>query len=116
MNIIYSFLFAGLVCLIGQIILDNTKLTPGHLTSLFTVIGSFLAVFNIYDNIIQKVGLGANLMIINFGNSLTNAGYEGFIKNGLLGLLDNLLSSSSLIISTTIISAFIITIFTKAKD
>ena len=46
-----AFIFSGLVCLIGQIILDNTKLTPGHITSLFVVIGSFLDTFNIYDNI-----------------------------------------------------------------
>ena len=44
---LYSFMFCGLVCLIGQIILDNTKLTPGHITSLFVVIGSFLDTFNI---------------------------------------------------------------------
>ena len=116
MTLIYSFLFAGFICLIGQIILDNSTLTPGHLTSLFTVLGSVLAVFNIYDNIIQKVGMGASLMIINFGNALTNSAYVGFIKEGFLGLLNNLLSSSSLIISSTIIIVFIITLFTKAKD
>lgn len=39
---IYSFLFTGFVCLIGQLILDNTKLTPGHITSIFVVVGSAL--------------------------------------------------------------------------
>ena len=39
---LYSFLFAGIVCLIGQIILDNTKLLPGHITSLFVMIGAFI--------------------------------------------------------------------------
>ena len=48
MTYIYAFLFCGLVCLIAQIILDNTKLTPGHVTSLFVVIGAFLDVFGIY--------------------------------------------------------------------
>ena len=48
-----SFLFCGIVCLIAQIIMDNTNLTPGHLTSLFTVLGSLLAVFGIYDTIIE---------------------------------------------------------------
>ena len=46
---VYSFLFAGFVCMIGQLILDNTKLTPGHITRLFVIIGSALDVFNIYD-------------------------------------------------------------------
>ena len=47
-----AFLFAGAVCLIGQIILDNTKLTPGHITSLFVIIGAALDIFNIYDLIV----------------------------------------------------------------
>ena len=51
---VYSFLFAGFVCMIGQLILDNTKLTPGHITSLFVIIGSALDVFNIYDKNITK--------------------------------------------------------------
>lgn len=116
MTLIYSFLFAGFICLIAQIILDNTTLTPGHLTSLFTVLGSLLAIFNIYDQLIDKVGTGASILIINFGNALTNSAYEGFLKEGFLGLFNNLLTASSLIITATIIISFIITIFTKAKD
>ena len=48
-----SFLFVGFVSLIGQIILDNTKLTAGHITSLFVVVGAFLDTFSIYDKIIN---------------------------------------------------------------
>ena len=58
-KIILSFLFCGLVCLIAQIILDNTKLTPGHITSIFVIVGAFLDISNIYDKIVEKVGGGA---------------------------------------------------------
>ena len=116
MTIIYSFLFSGLVCLIAQIIMDNTNLTPGHLTSMFTVLGSFLAVFGIYDTLIEKVGEGASLLIINFGNSLTNYAYLGYLRGGILGLFDNMLLGSSLAITATIIISGVLTIFTKAKD
>ena len=58
---IYSFLFAGFICLLGQILLDNTKLTPGHITSLFVIIGSFLDVFSLYDKLIMYVVLFPNL-------------------------------------------------------
>ena len=51
---IYSFLFTGFVCLIAQVILDNTKLTPGHITSMFVIIGSALDIFNIYDLIVKS--------------------------------------------------------------
>ena len=51
-KIFLSFLFCGAICLIAQIILDNTKLTPGHITSIFVVLGALLDTFNIYDIII----------------------------------------------------------------
>ena len=54
MTYLYSFLFCGFVCAVAQIILDNTKLTAGHITSIFVVVGAFLDVFNIYDKIIWK--------------------------------------------------------------
>ena len=51
MIFVYAFLFCGFTCLVSQLILDNTKLTPGHVTSLFVVIGAFLDIFGIYDRI-----------------------------------------------------------------
>ena len=72
MTIFYSFLFCGFVCLLGQIILDNTKCTPGHVTSLFVVIGAFLGMVGLYDKIIECVGVGANVPITSFGNTLFN--------------------------------------------
>ena len=116
MTLIYSFIFCGLICLIAQIIMDNTNLTPGHLTSLFTVIGSILAVFNFYDKSIDKVGAGANLLIVNFGNNLTNYAYLGYLREGVLGIFKNMLTGSSLAITSTIIIAAILTLFTSAKD
>ena len=45
MNFLMSFIFAGFLCMIAQVILDNTKLTPGHITSIFTAMGAFLSFF-----------------------------------------------------------------------
>lgn len=116
MSLIYSFLFAGFVCLVAQIIMDNTNLTPGHLTSMFTVLGTVLGCFGLYDKVIEVVGAGASLMIITFGNTLTNYAYLGYIKDGILGLFSNMLTGASLAITATIIISAILTIFTKAKD
>ena len=57
MIFIYAFLFSGIVCLISQIILDNTKLTPGHVTSLFVVIGAFLLISITLVIILQPMGV-----------------------------------------------------------
>ena len=116
MTYIYAFLFCGFVCLIAQIILDNTKLTPGHVTSLFVVIGGFLSTINLYDKLIEKYGYGLALPITSFGNSLVNASYKGYLTNGPYGILDGMLKTTSAGISAVIIFSFFIAIFCKPKD
>ena len=61
MTYFYAFLFCGFVCMLGQIILDNTKLTPGHITTLFVIIGAFLDIFGIYDKIVLMSSASENL-------------------------------------------------------
>lgn len=73
---VYSFIFCGLICLIGQIILDNTKLSAGHITSIFVVVGAFLDSFSLYDKIISVVGGGALVPITSFGHSLIHGALE----------------------------------------
>ena len=116
MTIFYSFVFCGLVCLIGQIILDNTKLTLGHVTSLLVVVGAFLGMLGFYDNIIKFVGIGANIPITSFGNTLFNGAYTGFKSSGFLGIFTNMLGNVSLGITTAIIFSFIFTLVSKVKD
>lgn len=116
MTIIYSFLFCGFLCLIGQIILDNSKLTPGHVTSIFACVGAFLSCFGIYQKINTIVGAGANIPIMSFGNALVMGTYEGYLKNGFLGLFDNMLGNVSLGITSVVIFTFFIMIFTKSRD
>lgn len=116
MTILYSFMFCGLVCLLSEIILNHTKLTPGHVTSLFSVLGSILAFLGIYNLFVKKCGMGAIILISNFGNSLYNSALKGFNDNGIIGLFSNMLTKSSLVITSTIIFSFIfITIF-NSKD
>ena len=113
---IYSFLFCGLVCLIGQLILDNTKLTAGHITSLFVVIGAFLDTFGIYDKIIMYVGGGAMVPITSFGHSLIHGALEKAQDFGLIGLLMGMFDLTATGITAAIIFTFIFSLFFKARD
>lgn len=106
--IIKSFIFSGIICVIAQIIKDNTKLTSGHITSLFVSIGALLGFFGIYDKFIEFFGGGANVVIMSFGNTL----YKSAVEKGIL----NMLSSVSVGIVAAILSAAIITLIFKAKD
>ncbi len=116
MNFIYAFLFAGSMCLIAQIILDNTKLTPGHITSMFTVLGTVLAFFNIYPMLIEKAGGGASVLISNFGNMLYAGGLAGYKSSGFLGIFTGLLTKSSAAIVSAIVFAFVLALIFKPKS
>lgn len=113
---LYSFLFAGIVCLIGQIILDNTKLLPGHITSLFVVIGAALDVFSIYDFFVNTFGAGAVVCITSFGHLLIHGALAKAASDGILGLFTGMFSLTATGITATIIFAFIFTIIFKARD
>ena len=116
MNFLLAFLFAGLMCMIAQIILDNTNLTPGHLTSLFTVAGAFLSFLGVYDKLVRLVGAGATVLISNFGHMLYQSGLQGLKEDGILGLFSNLLCKSSVAIVSAIIFSFVLAIIFKPKS
>lgn len=107
-----AFLFAGIVCLIGQIILDNTKLTPGHVTSIFVVAGAFLDTFSIYDKFVLWAGGGALVPITSFGHLLIHGALEKAQEFGFMGLAMGMFDlTASGIISAIIISFFLCLIF-----
>jgi len=116
MNYLYAFLFCGSICLIGELILDNTKLTPGHITSIFVVVGACLSFLGIYPKLNEIFGIVSSLPITSFGNLLYQACLEGYNTKGVLGMFTNLFSTTSLGIGSAIIFAFLITLFCKPKD
>ena len=113
---LYSFLFCAFVCLIGQIILDNTKLTPGHITSMFVVIGAFLDSFGLYDKFIKWFGAGSLVRITRFGHSLIHGALDAAHTKGILGLLGGMFSLTSAGITAAIVFGFIFSLIFKAKD
>lgn len=111
-----SFLFAGFICLIGQMLLDNTKLTPGHITSMFVVVGAFLDIFNIYDKIVSWAGGGALVPITSFGHSLIHGAMDSLNDNGVIGLFTGMFDLTAAGIVSAIVFSFIFGIIFKAKD
>lgn len=112
---IYAFLFCGLVCMTSQLILDNTKLTPGHVTSLFVVIGAFLDIFGIYDKIVLYCGAGALVPITSFGHLLVHGAMDIAGELGPLGLAFGIFNLTSAGISVAIVAAFLLCLIFKPK-
>ncbi len=113
---LYSFLFAGFVSLVGQIILDNTKLTAGHITSIFVVIGAALDSFSFYDKIIAHVGGGALVPITSFGHSLIHGALAKAEEMGFIGLLTGMFELTASGITAAILFTFILLLIFKPQN
>ena len=111
-----AFIFCGLVCLIGQIILDNTKLTPGHITTLFVVIGAFLDVFNLYDKLVLWAGGGALVPITSFGHLLIHGAMDTVNNFGVMGLFMGMFDLTSSGIVAAIVFSFVLSLIFRPRD
>lgn len=107
MEYLLSFLFVGISALIGQVLYDKTKLTPGHIVSLFVIIGSVLSFFGLYDYISEYAGGGASIMITNYGHLLYSSGLEGLKEGNLLNALMKMMSSSSATLVIVVFMGFL---------
>lgn len=116
MLFINSFLFCGIICLISQMILDNTKLTPGHITSILVVIGALLDSFGLYDYLIVKVGGGALVPITSFGHSLVHGALAEANSLGVIGILAGMFDLTAAGITSAIIFSFIFALIFKPKN
>lgn len=101
--------------MISQIILDNTKLTPGHITSLFVVLGAMLDLSGIYDKIVLYCGAGAIIPITSFGHLLIHGAMDMATKDGFIGLALGIFDLTSAGISVAVVAAFFLALIFKPK-
>ena len=116
MTYLLSFLVCGSICLVGQLIYDNTKFSAGHITSLFVVIGAFLDTFGLYDKLLDVSRVGASLPITSFGHSLMHAASEAMQNEGILGVAAGLFNMTAVGITSAILFAFLVAIIFKPKS
>ena len=116
MNYIMAFLFSGFICFLAQMIYDNSKLTPGHITSLFVVCGSFLDLFHIYDKLVEIFHAGALLPITSFGHSLMHGALAATKEFGFFGLALGVFDLTAAGISSAILFAFLVAVCTKPRS
>ncbi len=115
MNLINAFLIGGVICFLGQILIDKFKLLPIHITVLFVVIGSLLEGAQIYDMIIDFAGAGALVPISNFGHSMTHSAISNAKAEGYLGLISGIFDLSSCGLSIAVLSAFVVALIFKPR-
>ncbi|HEY4553389.1 MAG TPA: stage V sporulation protein AE [Bacillaceae bacterium] len=111
----WAFVIGGLICVIGQLMFDVAKLTPGHTLSMMVCAGAVLAGFGLYEPLIDFAGAGATIPITSFGNSLVSGALAEAEKHGLVGVLTGMFEVTSSGISAAIVFAFIGALIFKPK-
>lgn len=85
MNYVWCFVIGGVICIIAQILIDKTKLTPARVLVLFVTLGAILGGLGIYKYLVDFAGAGATVPITGFGYNLAKGAIKGVSENGLLG-------------------------------
>ena len=116
MEYLKAFVAGGLLCVIGQILIDKTKLTPARILVSYVVMGVFLAAVGIYEPFAEFAGAGATVPLTGFGYNLAKGVKEAVEQDGFLGILTGGLKASAGGIAAAIVSGLIVSLIFKAKD
>ncbi|WP_146552354.1 stage V sporulation protein AE [Rummeliibacillus sp. SL167] len=106
-SLIMAFIVGGLICVIGQLLMDIGKLTPAHTLTILVVAGAILDGFDLYEPLIDFAGAGATIPITSFGNSLTHGAIAEAEKHGWIGVLTGMFEVTSSGISAAILFGMI---------
>ena len=85
MSLLKCFIVGGLICVIGQILIDKTKLTPARILVIFVTTGAILGGLGIYQYLVDFAGAGATVPLTGFGYNLAKGAIEGVKETGLVG-------------------------------
>lgn len=116
MDYIKAFLIGGVLCLIGQILIDKTKLTPARILVSYVVAGVILGAVGIYKPIVDFAGAGATVPLTGFGNNLAKGVREAIDKDGFIGIFTGGFTSAAGGIAAAIFAGLVASILFKAKD
>lgn len=116
MEYIKAFIVGGLFCLIGQILVDKTKLTPARILVSYVVIGVFLSGIGLYQRLVDFAQAGASVPLTGFGHTLAKGVRDSVDKDGFLGIFTGGLKASAGGITSAIFSGLLVSLIFKAKD
>ncbi|MBY7143806.1 stage V sporulation protein AE [Virgibacillus sp. NKC19-3] len=111
----WAFVVGGLICVIGQIMLDVFKLNPAHMLTILVISGAVLDGIGLYEPLIDFAGAGVTVPITSFGNQLVHGAMQEAETHGLIGVVTGMFEVTSAGISAAIIFGVIGAILFKSK-
>ena len=115
MQLVRAFAVGGALCVIAQILIDKTKLTPARILVAFVVSGVVLGAIGIYKNLVDFAGAGATVPLTGFGYLISNGIKDAVDKQGLLGALTGGLTAASGGIAAALIFGYLAALVVKGK-
>ena len=116
MEYLKAFLVGGLLCLIGQLLIDTTKLTPARILTAYVVAGVVLGGVGVYQYLVDFGGAGATVPLTGFGYNLAKGVHEAVDSEGLLGALLGGFRAAAAGVAAAIFFGFLAALFFKPKD
>lgn len=116
MDYVKAFLVGGGICLIAQLLIDYTKLTPAKILVSFVVLGVILGGIGIYQPLVEFAGAGASVPLLGFGNTLAKGVREAVQTSGFLGILSGGLKATAGGITVAITAGLVASLIFKPKD
>lgn len=116
LDLLKAFVVGGFICIVGQILIDVTKLTPARILVSFVVLGVILGGIGLYEPLEKWAGAGATVPLTGFGYTLVKGTKEAITKDGLLGVITGPLTAGSAGITAAVLSGLIASFLTKPKE
>jgi stage V sporulation protein AE len=116
MNFLIAFLIGGLLCVVGQILIDKTMLTPARIMVGYVTLGVILGGIGVYNMFVEFAGAGATVPLLGFGNSLANGVKEGINEKGFVGIFTGALSATAGGIAAAIFFGYLSAILFRSKS
>ena len=116
MEYLKAFLVGGLICVIGQILIDKTMLTPARILVSYVVVGVLLGGLGIYKGLVDFAGAGATIPLTGFGYTLAKGVKEAVQTDGFMGILTGGLKATAGGIAAAVTAGLLVGVIFKAKD
>ncbi len=116
MDYLWAFIFGGLLCAVGQVLIDYTKLTPARILTAYVVAGVVLGALGWYQPFVEFAGAGASVPLTGFGNVLVEGVKKAVDENGFIGILTGGLTGAAGGITAAMIFALIAALIFRSKE
>jgi len=115
MQYLYAFVVGGALCVIAQLLVDLTRITPGRILVLYVTAGVVLGALGLYQPLVDFAGAGASVPLLGFGNSLARGAIKGAAERGVIGAFTGGMTGTAAGVAAAILFGYLAAILFKPK-